>query len=201
MLRHTSAAASKLLRYSPAQRDTALAKLDIALPANVRKAAAYIHRTRGWPMDRAMHEALTLALADAMIVRFQKLGQRMMEGDAMSLSGRLLGLGGLGSDPPERVVENLARGIACSRGLQTTTTDLTGREQGRTAADATNVGFEIARAFATCPEETGPSTPLPPAQAEVHDDSMSIIVPVAIGVGVLAILGGAIWFTTHRGKT
>jgi hypothetical protein len=201
MLRHTSAAASKLLRYSPAQLNAALAKLDIALPANVRKVAAYIHRTRGWPMDRATHEALTLALADALIARFQTLGQRMMEGDSVSLSGRLVGLGGLGSDPPERVIENLARGIACSRGLQTTTTDLTGREQGRTAADATNVGFEVARAFATCPEE-GPSTPLPPAQAEVRgDDSMSIIVPVAIGVGVLAVLGGAIWYTTRRGRT
>lgn len=207
MLRRTSAAASKLLRGSPAQLDAALSKLDPALPGNFRKITAYIQRTRGWPVAKAAHEALTLALADAMIAHFQRLGQKAMtESDPTALSGKLIGvmgLGSLGSDPPERVIENLARGIACSRGLQTTTSTLTGREQGRTAADATSVGFEVARAFATCPEES-PSTPLPPAQAEVHDDSMSIIVPVAIGVGVLAILGGAIWYTsrsTPRGTT
>lgn len=187
-------------RKQVAALDRVLRDFDPGLPERVRRVAEHLHR-EGMKVNDAIERALALSLADASINRIQKLGRAYR-------TGQLLPVGYLGQTPPTTpsstdaeqsagdVVAGMFQGIVCSEGLQTSVADMVGRSEGREAHDATNTGYEVAQGFAQC-SALAPSTPPVPAP-EPEREGTSPAVPIAIGVGALVVVGGAVWYTTRK---
>jgi hypothetical protein len=87
------------------------------------------------------------------------------------------------------------QGILCSEGLQQQLTDVAGRNEGRDAATATSTGFDVAQGFAQCQTLTPGSSSTPaPVQQPAATESNPWLVPVAVTVGAVAVLGVTIYF-------
>jgi hypothetical protein len=207
---------AKVQRLPAEQRLDALQStlydIDSDLPARVQRAfRAIVQRKRGFvSSDNALLEALTIALADTGITQAQIVGlvamkrgrraatefaQRLVSGGAMS------GLGASAGKTALRITGAIAQGVACSQGAATLATDIVGRSQGRTAADATAIGTEVLRGVARCPGSRAPlpqeSAPPPP---EVPRRGFPWL-PVVIGVGALGAVGVAMWAMKRKSTT
>lgn len=180
--------------------DRVLADFDPELPGRVRRVAAHL-RGGGMATDAAIERALALSLADASINRIQKIG-RAYQG------GELMPMGYLGQTPPTApsttapeqnagdVVARMFQGIVCSDGLQRSVADMVGRNEGREAHDATNMGYEVAQGFAQCASLTPPApAPVPPTTST---DEPSLAVPIAVGIGSIVLAGGVFWYVTRK---
>ena len=169
-----------------------LGRFEPGLPARLRRTVEYLHR-EGMPVDAAMERALTLSLADGSIEKAKQLGRKARD-------GQLFPMGGLGAETPEGedagdVAARMFQGIACSPDVSAATTNIVGRNEGADAADATQIGFAVARGFALCPPGTVPEPPVaPPPETEER----SVLMPVLLGVGALAAVGGVVWFVARK---
>lgn len=201
MLAHTGHAARRLLqaikrRPASQQRralDRVLADYDPLLPTEVNRLAAKLRR-QGASVEYAVERALALALADATVRRARGVGERFVRGEGTPVGG-LGGFGGLGDEAAD-VVAGMAQGIACSTGLRDQTATMVGMEEGADAANATRLGFEILRGVSQCPAGTTPVPPPPPPEPE--PEGRSPVVPIVVGIGVLAAVGGVAWFMTRK---
>lgn len=179
--------------------DRVLMEFDPSLPGRVRRVAEHLRR-EGMGVDRAVERALALSLADASINRIKSLGRAYRK-------GQVLPMGYLGQTPPAaptqqeqdagQVVASMFQGIVCSDGLQRSVTDMVGRNEGREAHDATNVGYEVAQGFAQCASLTPPTPPTPPPSAP-RDEGGSVVLPVVVGLGALVAVGGVVWYTKRK---
>lgn len=203
MLARTTVAAKRILRQLdrlPQRRrvaalDRVLRNFDATLPERFRRVGRHL-KGRGLSTNRAVERALALSLADASIERIKKLGRAYQKGMVMPLAG---GMGAEGDDSegdsPEETVGKMFQGIVCSEGLQSTVTDMVGRQEGRDAAEATAIGYEVGQGFAMCPaQQPTPTTPTAPAPSS-EEDRPSMVLPIAVGVGALALVGGVVWWT------
>lgn len=200
LLRWTGDAARKLMRlvrrYPADQQatrlDQMLAQFDAGLPGKVRQVATRL-RADGMGTNLAVERALALSLADSMITRIKNVG--------MAAQGRPVPLSGLGQTSPStspdagQILAQTLQGVVCSQGLQTAITDLVGRNEGRDAASATAVGFGVGSGVAQCGSLT---TPPPPPADPSGDEEGSLAVPIVVGVGVIAAIGGILWWTTRK---
>lgn len=207
MLARTGPAARAILKQirklpgsqQVAALDRVLANFDPELPMRVRRVAEHLRR-EGMSVNASIERALALSLADATISRIQKIGRAYRNGE-------LTPVGYLGQTPPTSpaattaeqnagdVVARMFQGVVCSDGLQRSVSEMVGRNEGREAHDATNMGYEVAQGFAQCASLT-PAAPAPlppPAQPE----SSSLAVPIAIGLGAVVVTGGILWYTTR----
>lgn len=190
LLAHTGNAAREILRdvnQQPVSRrvdalNRALANHDPQLPAAVHRVAQRLAR-EGMTADLAVERALTLALADSTIERFKAIGARRMHGGEP--------LGGLGG--ARDTLSNLTQKVACSDRVRRRTTTIVGRNEGATAATATDIGFDVVRTAADCNGDVPP--PPPPGPAAVQ--RRSPVGPIMVGVGLL-LVGGAIWVTMRK---
>lgn len=205
LLALTGAAARKMLmslRSLPVEKrvaelDRALATVDASLPTRVHQVASYLARS-GMNAELAVERAIALSLADSNIDRFTVMGEQYRRGVPVQ------GLGQTSTTPttPQgqdaaAVAGNVAQGIACSSALRDAIVDLVGRNQGRSAADATTIGLEVGRGVANCQSLQPPATqPLPPAPIPTTDSSM--MWPLIIGIGSLAVVGGVVFLMRKR---
>lgn len=219
ILRHTGRAAKQFLKaikrkYARSERaaemNRILAKYEPTLPARLNRVAHFL-KSKGMSTEKAVEKALMLSLADATSTKVQQMGHAYRRGQLRpaGLMRRRYGDGGgdyagghwwgaLGetaasSGPsPEEVVGNMFKGVVCSDALQASFSDVAGRNEGRDAASATNMGFDLAQGFAQCqPAEL----PAPASLPESGDDEgTNWILPVGLAVGGLAVLGGVIFF-------
>lgn len=184
-------------RKRVAALDRVLSNFDPGLPTRVRRVAEHLH-SQGIGVNQAMERALALSLADASIERIKKIGRAYRK-------GVVLPMGQLGAESSEMteeeqsagdVVAGMFQGVICSDGLQTSISEMVGRNEGREAYDATNTGYEVAQGFAQCATLQPPATPTTPVPEP--QDETSLAVPVAVGVGALALAGGVVWFATRK---
>lgn len=163
------------------------------LAARVQRVANHLQRS-GMTAPAALERAIALSLADASIEKLQDIGRKYRSGSVLPVGG--MGLGALGADDAGEVFGKMMQGIACSGQLKESTTDVVGRNEGADAANATSIGFEVVRGMALCPVPPVQEPPsLPPA--ETTEESSSLV-PVLIGVGALAAVGGVVYFATRK---
>lgn len=201
LLAHTGPAARRLMaavrRYPAAQQvqvlDRALAQFQPGTPQRVRRVATFLRR-QGLSTTQAVERALALALADSTMEKIKGIGVAYQH-------GQLMPMGGLGDEAstsgtkPEDVVAGMFQGILCSSGLQTTVVDAVGRGEGQDAATATAVGYGVAQGIAQCPTTTPPATtPAPVSEPE----RPSLVWPIAMGIGALALVGGVVWVSRKK---
>lgn len=216
MLARTGPAARSLMvwarRLPPSERVLALnrvlADFEPGLPMRVQRVAEFLHR-EGMGTEDAVERALALSLADASIEKIKRLGQAYQGGATLHAEqlGRWLGcvgcagLGQTTTTPPATptdpgaVVGAMFQGIICSDGLKTAVTDAVGRNEGRSAADATTIGFSVGQGMAMCPPGTAPAPVPDPGPVR---EERSLALPIAIGVGAIALVGGVAWFTMRK---
>jgi hypothetical protein len=209
LLRRTGAAARQLLRRVerlPRNRRlpalvAALRSFDAELPRKVQAVAERLQK-KGLRADKAVEKALMLSLADASITKIKRIGEAHQKGMLRPV-GSLGRLGetsdASGEQKPEDVVASMFQGIVCSEGLQSSIAELVGRNEGRDAHDATNIGYDVAQGFAQCHQlQQQPTPPAPPPAPQEQDDSSSLLVPILVGVGALAAVGGVVYFTRKQ---
>lgn len=159
----------------------------------VRRVANHLQRS-GMVAPAALERAIALSLADASIEKFQDIGRGYREGTVLPVGG--MGLGALGADSAGEVFGKMMQGIACSPQLKESTTDVVGRNEGADAASATSIGFEVVRGMSFCPVPPPEESPAAPP-SEATEESSSLV-PVLIGVGALAAVGGVVYFATRK---
>jgi hypothetical protein len=204
LLKLTGTAARRILtslRSLPVEQRVAelnrvLASVDAGLPDRVRSVAAYLARS-GMNADLAVERAVALLLADVNIDRFTAMGEQYRRGAPVQ------GLGQTTTTPttPQgqdaaQVAGSVTQGIACSTELRNAIVDLVGRNQGRSAADATTIGLEVGRGIANCQSLQPTVQPLPPPPAPPAESSM--MWPLIIGIGSLAVVGGVVFLMRKR---
>lgn len=201
LLAHTGPAARRLMavvRRYPADRqvqvlDRALDGFQPGTAARVRRVASHLRR-QGMSTNQAVERALALSLADSMMEYLQRVGRAHQRGELLPVGG----LGETGDDEmkPEDVVVGMVQGVLCSQGLQQTITDAVGRSEGQDAATATAVGYGVAQGIAQCPPGTTPAPAPPPPPPETRGPSL--VLPIAVGVGALALVGGIVWMAQRK---
>lgn len=171
-----------------------LAQYDPELPALVQRIAARLY-SQGMPLNGAVERAVALGLADATVERFQRFGRARM-------ANELYPIGGLGETAPQtpegddasKIVGDMIRGIACSDGLKESVSDMVGTRRGADAAQASTIGFEVVKGAAQC----SALEPIPPAAAAPETREASYVLPLVVGIGVLAVVGGVFWYTRKK---
>jgi len=199
LLAHTGTAARRLLRAvkkrprkdQVAVLNRALKAIDPSLPAEVNRVADFLNR-QGMKTDRAVERALSLALADAVVERAKTAGRRYQRGAGYPMAG--WGMGGLGDEAGD-IVGASVQGLFCSTGVRDAAAEMVGRQEGADAAGATTLGFELLRGMSQCPAGTTEVPPPPPSEPVEQD---SLLVPVLVGAGALALAGGAFWLFTRK---
>lgn len=186
-----------------AELNRGLAAFDPSLPGKLQRVFAHLVE-RGRDPNAALEEALARTLADSIIERYKLVGQAALRGQRLSvdtvtsISG-LAGLGSVGSDIA-KFFGSVARSTACSDGVRSLTTDLVGRSEGRGAATATDVGFEVTRGVTRCRQPgAGPAAPGAPFPTE--EPRRFPWTPVLIGVGALAVVGGVVFVAARKKKS
>lgn len=178
--------------------DRVLNDFDPGLPTRVRRVAEHL-RSEGMSINKSIERALSLSLADASINRIKNLGYAYQRGHVLPMGYLGLGQTSSSSSDEERsskkVVADMFQGIVCSDGLQTSVTDLVGRNEGTQAQSATNLGYEVAQGFAQCANQA-PVPPAPPATTE--SEKPSLVGPVVFGLGALVVVGGVVWYTRKK---
>jgi len=192
MLAHTGNAARRLLRRIRAlpgdqqigALQQELAAFDSRLPADVRKLAEVLRRD-GMRTDMAMERALALALADAVMRQAENTGRLYQRGGGYPMNG-LGSLGNAGS-----ILTGMAQGIACSSDLRSQAVLKSTQTGGAEAGAAAQTGFDVLRGGAQCPDVS-------PAPAPESVSSSSSVVPIVVGLGVLAVAGGVVWAAARK---
>jgi hypothetical protein len=169
-----------------------LTSYEPGLPAIVEQSAVKLHAA-GMPLNGAMERALALGLADATIVRMQKLGRARMRNEFFPLGGLGEAAQTAAGQDAGQIVEGMFRGVACSDDLRTSVTDLVLQSNGGEAAQASTVGFEVAKGMAQC--SSAPDIPDAPPAPEDRD---SLVLPIVVGIGALAVAGGVAYYVTKK---
>jgi hypothetical protein len=171
-----------------------LAQYEPELPAQVQRIASRLHRG-GMPLNGAVERAVALGLADATAERFQRFGRARM-------ANEIYPVGGLGDVAPEtqegreagEIAGDMFRGIACSDGLKESVSDMVGTSRGADAAQAATIGFEVVKGTAQC----SALEPIPDAAAAADTREGSLVVPLVVGIGALAVVGGVVLYMRKR---
>lgn len=195
---------NRLPRSKRAQAlNNVLRSYDPSLPAKVHKVANRLH-AQGMPVNLAVERALALGLADSSIDRIRAIGAARMRGVSPAVAG--LGYLGQTETPSETPAETSAKkrvgqmfqGIVCSDGVQTSVTDMVGRNKGADAHAATNLGYEVAQGFAQCASMNPQAPTPPPAPTPTPDSGGSMVFPIVLGGAALLVVGGAVWYTRKK---
>lgn len=171
-----------------------LSQYDPELPALVQTVAGRL-RQKGMPLNAAMERAVAIGLADATIERFQRFGRART-------ADELYPVGGLGSLAPEtqegqdagKIAGDMFRGIACSQGLKESVSDMVGSTRGADAAQASTIGFEVVKGVAMCTA----IEPIPDAPAAQETREGSLVLPLVLGIGAVAVIAGVVLYTRKK---
>jgi hypothetical protein len=114
------------------------------------------------------------------------------------MANEIYPVGGLGETDPEtqegreagEIAGDMFRGIACSDGLKESVSDMVGTSRGADAAQAATIGFEAVKATAQC----SALEPIPDAAAAADTREGSLVVPLVVGIGALAVVGGVVLY-------
>lgn len=202
LVARTSAAAREILArvrrlpvaHRAAEIDRAMASFEGGLDRKVRILAQRLAK-RGMSAEAAIERAMSLGLADATVSRVHRIGKAYQRGEVLPLPHVLEGLGQLGQDAGA-VAEQMFRGVLCAPELSSTLTSVAGKQGGQEASLATGIGFGVARGVASCPSAPAP-VPVEPMPTDT-DEGRNLYLPIALGIGVLAAVGGIVWFTQQN---
>lgn len=164
------------------------------LPELVKQVASRLH-AKGMPLNAAVERAVAIGLADATVDRFEMIGRGRREDNFYPG-------GGLGNVAPEtsegqdagKIIGDMMRGIACSDGLKESVSDMVGKQRGADAAQASTMGFETVKGMAQCTS----IEPIPPAPPAEESRQGSILLPVVVGIGALAVVGGVVLYNANK---
>lgn len=204
VLSHTRRAADDLLRVlsrEPASRRasamrSALTQFDPTLPTRVSQTVQYLRR-QGETPAAALREGLARSLADASIVRIQRIGAGRA---AMPALGQVATSPTPTSPDAGAVIGSMFQGLACNPQLRDATLRLVQQHGDATATGITATGFSFAGGAANCP---GSMESLPVPATPASEDMSSVTapaawVPAAIGLGAVLIIGIAAVATRPR---